>query len=742
MKSEKRGLMHFSQSVRIVIFILLFVVLLMVYISIFQMIQQSAAAGRERTKELEGVFLQTQEKTDAQFSALYQIASSAHTNQQLRKVSLREYNVIDEMHAIEELEKLIAANPLLNYAYYYVRHTQTVFKRTGILTLPESAPYFLPFEGVDEQEMQRILSGEAGGEKLYLLPSLKSTSSSAGDVIVAVLPTPNNSVSPYATLMIEVSQDKLIQMVLPTGLGEEVVFAFYRADGTLLFSNASAGFTPLGRQSSGGRALYEMQGETYERFRGEAYGKANLTYEMYVPEEMMNAGVFSSLQMKLIVAGCVVLLLLLCPVLYVWTYQPMRLLIEKLSIVQGEKPAPLLIRDDYSIALREIEQLRMNNNSLLWKIDASMNLVRASLIRNLLEYGKTSEAFFELCERADLSFQYPNFRLILITAKTAYPQTDISEYIKLTRDAVDVYAVKAPDMLYVLVNAKNPQEVSTYSLVQSLAELHVTEPIDQLYFARSAWTEDPTSLHINYRRTLDKLSQKVFHGTLGVSEDAEPVQEKDTTNRQYPVNEIMKLRESTMDWNKEKMKEAVLEIQRYLLHEGTKNTVAVLAAGDVLQILQRYTDTDMSALLESVRKKGATALEVCQALNESLDIIEAATARQSADTLTEEMMLYISEMLESPNLSSATVSEHFGMSESAFSHAFKKRTGGTFAKYVTDLKIQRAKSLLICTELSVEAIADRLNYASASSFARMFKNETALTPTQYRKLRGGEEGCP
>lgn len=651
---------------------------------------------------------------------------------------MREYNVIDEMNAIDELEKLIAANPLFDYAYYYVRETQVLFKRSGICMFPESEPYFLPFEGIGAEEIRGILTGETGGEKLYLLPALKSVNSSSGKVLVAVLPMPYNSASPYATLMVEIGLDRLLQMTMPAGIGRESIFAMYREDGALLYANGDVTFETLGRQSPQGRDLFVMDGETYQRFRAEGYGTARMTYEMYVPESVINAGLLSSLQMKLIFAGCVVLLLLLCPVLYVWTYQPMRLLIEKLSIVQGERPGPMLMRDDYTIALREIEQLRMNNSSLLWKIDTSMNLVRASLIRNLLEYGKTSDAFFELCERADLSFQYPHFRLVLITSKASEPQTDISEYIKLTREGVDVYAVKAPDMLYVLVNARNTAEVSTYSLVSNLAELRVTEEIDQLYFARSAWTEDPTQLHFNYRKTLDKLSQKIFHGALGLTEEAEIQHEKETAVRPYPINEMLKLRESAMDLDKAKMQEAVLDIQRYLLHESTKNTMAVLAASDVLQILQRYTEADMSPLLECIRRKGATAVEVCQALRESVSIIEAAAARQSADTLTEEMMVYISEMLESPNLSSATVSDHFGMSESAFSHAFKKRTGGTFTKYVTDLKIQRAKSLLICTDLSVEAIADRLNYASASSFARMFRSETALTPTQYRKLSGNE----
>lgn len=178
MIKKSGGVMPFPQSVRIAIFILLFVVLLMVYVILFQMIQQSAEIGRQRTWEMESMSTFTQEKMDAQFSAMFQIASSAHSNQTLRKVAMRDYNVIDEMNAIDELEKLIAANLLFVYAYYYVRETRVLFSRSGVCAFPESEPYFLPFEGIDAKEIRRILTGDAGGDKLYLLPALRSANNS------------------------------------------------------------------------------------------------------------------------------------------------------------------------------------------------------------------------------------------------------------------------------------------------------------------------------------------------------------------------------------------------------------------------------------------------------------------------------------------------------------------------------------------------------------------------------------
>ena len=737
MDKERYRPIHFSQSARIGTFILLFVFLLVLYTSLFQMVQQSRAVRRDRIKSLQAEFERMCETTDEQINALVRLAATAHSSQVLRKVSRQEYTIVDEMNAQQELDKLSAPNQMLNKSYYYVRNTQVLFTSTGMYRFPESERYFLPFEGIDAAQMQQILSGQYDEKGIYLLPSCRSEANSVENVIVAVLPLPYRSDMPYATVLVEICEDKLLRLVLPSFIGEHPIFRFYREDGTLLLAANDEALSLQQAQEPYDLYVNDV-GERLYCFRAAAQGRVRLTYEMYVPERTLLADVLSDRQVIVIVVVGVLLLLLLCPVLYVWTYQPMRLLVQKLVGTQERSPGKLF-REDYAVALREIEQLKVHNNSLLWKIDESMNLVRASLIRSLLEYSQTSKEMLDLCERADLTFQHPCFRLVLVMGREAHPSLDSRQYIHLLHEEADVYIVNAPHMLYVLLNTERQGTLSSRSLVQALSEAGVTGRIEQLYFAGSAWTTDPTNLHVQYRQTLDKLSQKLFHDDHGISEEAGT--EHESGSQPYPVNEMMQLRESALDQNYEGIVKAVTAIQHYLLHRSTKSTVAVLAATDVLNILQRSVDADMSPLLEQIHQKDVIAAEVCQTLSESLAMLEKSVPRQSADTLTEEMMLYISEMLESPNLSSAAVSAHFGMSESAFSHAFKKRMGGnTFSKYVTDLKIQRAKSLLICTELSVEEIADKLNYASASSFARMFKAETSLTPTQYRKLSHSNPG--
>lgn len=721
-----------SQSVRILVATVLFALLFAVYNGFHGVIRQNQNVEQERLLEFSTAFELMQEKADDQFFSLLQVASGVHVNPELRKVALQKYSIVDMLNAQSELDKLIAANPLLNNVYYYIIDAQTLITRSGVYHFPESEPYFLPFDNIGADRMRDILSGSLSNSRLYLF-SAQSNANSIGPLIVALLPIPYNSTALYATMMLEMRKDKLLKLILPEAMNEKkAVYRVYREDGSLLLTTEEGEFTFLSSDGGNALPLYSLDNTAYYAKRAEKMGRMKLTYEMYLPQTVITEDLLSQMQIDLMRSGFLIFLLSLCVLLYMWIYHPMRLLIEKLSASPGDKTKRLIFQNDYGIVMHEIERLRSSNCSLLWKVDSNMNSVRASLLRRLMEYGMT-EKMADLCRQADLIFRYPFFRLVLIAPQNACEMNLNGEYYKSSIQSADIYAVSTPDILYILMNADVQTDACVHEALASLSFCGLTAQESNLYIAFAPWTAQLPEIHLEYRRTLDTLSQRMFHGLLGWAEENEGIGE--TVNRQYPVNEMIRLRESIMDFDKDHIKQAVLDIQRYMLQEHTKDTIAVLAADNALQILQKYTEADFSALLLEVRHEGCTALEVCHILNQSLSIIEQMTKQQEKDMLTEEMMMYISEMLENPNLSSLTVSEHFGMSDSAFSHAFKKRTGSTFVKYVTDLKIQRAKSLLICTEQSVEEIAATLNYASASSFARMFKGETSLTPTQYRRMR-------
>lgn len=60
------------------------------------------------------------------------------------------------------------------------------------------------------------------------------------------------------------------------------------------------------------------------------------------------------------------------------------------------------------------------------------------------------------------------------------------------------------------------------------------------------------------------------------------------------------------------------------------------------------------------------------------------------------------------------------------------------AAYIRQERIKQAQELIRDTQDSIEDIAHILGFASASHFAKVFKAQCGLTPSQYRKVFSSE----
>lgn len=74
---------------------------------------------------------------------------------------------------------------------------------------------------------------------------------------------------------------------------------------------------------------------------------------------------------------------------------------------------------------------------------------------------------------------------------------------------------------------------------------------------------------------------------------------------------------------------------------------------------------------------------------------------------------------------------------SALSKLFSEVQGTTIEKYFIAQKIERVKELLDYGELTLNEIADSLDYSSTAHLCTQFKSLTGLTPKQYKQQEGG-----
>jgi AraC-like DNA-binding protein len=78
------------------------------------------------------------------------------------------------------------------------------------------------------------------------------------------------------------------------------------------------------------------------------------------------------------------------------------------------------------------------------------------------------------------------------------------------------------------------------------------------------------------------------------------------------------------------------------------------------------------------------------------------------------------------------ISNQIGMGYSLYRKKFKEYTGISPTQYQINLKVNKAKDLLITTNGTLKEIAENIGFDSPDYFFRLFKKKTGFTPSEFR----------
>lgn len=79
------------------------------------------------------------------------------------------------------------------------------------------------------------------------------------------------------------------------------------------------------------------------------------------------------------------------------------------------------------------------------------------------------------------------------------------------------------------------------------------------------------------------------------------------------------------------------------------------------------------------------------------------------------------------------LAEKFHLNAQYVSQLFKSEIGVNFLAYLTSIRMEHAKKLLISTSLSIAEISEKSGYADYRVFTKAFKKNEGVTPSQYRR---------
>ncbi len=93
---------------------------------------------------------------------------------------------------------------------------------------------------------------------------------------------------------------------------------------------------------------------------------------------------------------------------------------------------------------------------------------------------------------------------------------------------------------------------------------------------------------------------------------------------------------------------------------------------------------------------------------------------------------YLQEHL-AEEISLSILEEEFHLSAQYISQLFKNEIGVNFLSYLTNIRMEKAKKLLLSTSLSIAEVSEQSGYGDYRVFTKIFKKAEGITPSQYRR---------
>mgnify|MGYP003043708528 CR=1 FL=1 len=104
---------------------------------------------------------------------------------------------------------------------------------------------------------------------------------------------------------------------------------------------------------------------------------------------------------------------------------------------------------------------------------------------------------------------------------------------------------------------------------------------------------------------------------------------------------------------------------------------------------------------------------------------------EGSQSVTEQAKDFLKEHYREP-ISMEMLAEYFHLNPRYFSTVFKKKEGLSPIDYLTQVRMEAAKSTLRNTDIPASEIAALVGYEDPRYFYKVFKKYTGLTPTEYR----------
>lgn len=166
--------------------------------------------------------------------------------------------------------------------------------------------------------------------------------------------------------------------------------------------------------------------------------------------------------------------------------------------------------------------------------------------------------------------------------------------------------------------------------------------------------------------------------------------------------------------------EVFIALKMYLTKNWQQDAVSILRRLDIVTLMRCGTQENLYGTVDQHLKE--LALFVDQQHKAYGDLYIVRIAKE-----------YTKQNYQKKELSLKEVADAAGISRTYFSKMFKDTTGEKYWDYLSRCRIEKAKELLLNTNLGQAEISEKVGYSSEFHFSRKFKEIVGMSPNKFRK---------
>lgn len=168
--------------------------------------------------------------------------------------------------------------------------------------------------------------------------------------------------------------------------------------------------------------------------------------------------------------------------------------------------------------------------------------------------------------------------------------------------------------------------------------------------------------------------------------------------------------------------------ERYISPDSAINVCIMLMRAITISMQEESAEADTAPPKQynTVEELAAQVRQAAQRFDRHEEM------RYSADILT--IVRYVRDNYTKP-IRLSDVAELVYRNESYVSHLFRQKMNIKFVDYVTQVRVEKAKALLVQENLPISTIAEQVGFSDPAYFCRVFKKTTQQSPQAYRHAR-------